>query len=279
MLRFSIFAFVISLLIPWNASAFMLHMSDEGDYVKWHRGEVEVVLDASLEKLGPRERVEDVIMRSFDLWTDATDIPFVFAFRRGHCSPHANNNETCVAACDDRLDCYDRQGEKGATTYLHYLPSSGRITGASIVFNAADWEWDIGGTPPPSIIECDTDAPPMSNPSPSIECVEKAKRDAALNLSRVAGHEIGHLLGIDHSANENALMYYLMERGDVSVAHLHEDDVNAAITLYSYSDASHIEAAEAYSSCMSTAAGRVPTTSIFTLLAVLLGAWLSFRVR
>ena len=45
-------------------------------------------------------------------------------------------------------------------------------------------------------------------------------------------HEIGHFIGLGHTDNEDATMYYAGWPGDTSAAELHEDDINGAIYLY-----------------------------------------------
>ena len=136
MIRLFVFAFFF--LVPLNASAFLLYATEDGEYVRWHRENIEIILDDSLDDLGPRESIDHAIFHSFDLWLDKTDIPLVFAFRHGQCNPFSDSNQNCIMACNDKARCYDRGEDKGATTYVHYLPSDGRITGVSIVYNAAD---------------------------------------------------------------------------------------------------------------------------------------------
>ncbi len=266
-----IFALLL-FVIPANASAFLLYTTTNGDYVKWQREDITVILDESLQKLGPRNEVEEVIIESFEGWTNTADIPILFAFERGRCDPFSNTNQNCVTACDDRDRCYDREGEKGATTYLHFLPSSGRITGASIIFNAIDWRW----TPHPLMENLDGGEARESaeNTTCAQGCEDSRRR---LDLKRVATHEIGHLLGVDHSDNPDAMMYFAMDLGDREPRALHADDIEAVTVLYTGSEDYRLAEAEAYSGCTAVT-GRPSTGSLLSLM-MLLSVLVIRRVR
>jgi hypothetical protein len=266
------------LLVPINASAFLLYTTEDGKYVRWHREAIEIILDESLDNLGPRYTVDSVILQSFDLWLDNTDIPLVFSFRHDRCDPFVSSNQNCIMACNDKARCYDRDEDKGATTFVHYLPSDGRITGASIVYNAADWRWIATDVPTADISETADSNEEMHQCAS--DSSNAALRKPALNLNRVTTHEIGHLLGIDHSDYPEAIMYYAMNLEDASVSELHPDDIEAASVLYGGYPEEIVADAEAYSGCLSVAAGRSPAGSLFSVIVLLLSVWMiSYRAR
>ena len=109
--------------------------------------------------------------------------------------------------------------------------------------------------------------------------MEEATEKEAVNLSRVTTHEVGHLLGVDHSEDTKAVMYYAMEVGDQGVSRLKEDDIQAVTLLYSGLETALIEEAESFSGCMSVAAGRAPAGSLASLVILALLVWISCRVR
>lgn len=52
------------------------------------------------------------------------------------------------------------------------------------------------------------------------------------DLETVALHEIGHLLGLDHSSEPNAIMFPVIPSGQAKS--LHDDDIQGIRELYSY---------------------------------------------
>ncbi len=53
-----------------------------------------------------------------------------------------------------------------------------------------------------------------------------------IDLESVACHEFGHVLGLGHSSNSGATMYYAISFGDDSKRTLHQDDQNGLCFLY-----------------------------------------------
>ncbi len=52
------------------------------------------------------------------------------------------------------------------------------------------------------------------------------------DIQSVACHEFGHVLGLGHSSNSQATMYYAIGAGDNSKRTLHQDDENGLCFLY-----------------------------------------------
>ncbi|XP_018422823.1 PREDICTED: collagenase 3-like [Nanorana parkeri] len=52
------------------------------------------------------------------------------------------------------------------------------------------------------------------------------------NLFLVAAHEFGHSLGLDHSADSDALMFPIYKYVEPGQFHLHADDINGIVSLY-----------------------------------------------
>jgi hypothetical protein len=191
------------LILSTNASAYKLYKTSSGKNVRWATSHVEIVLDGSLLALAAKEDVEAVIREAFELWELDATLPISFELIWDSCNEVADDGNNCIFACEDKSKCYDRPDEKGGTTFLNISPSRGTITDVDIVLNADDWEWDVNGN-----------------------------RENGLNFARVLSHEIGHLLGIDHSEEPRAIMYPSLSVSDKSIPSLHDDDVDAAETLY-----------------------------------------------
>ena len=239
-----ILIFSATLLTVFQAHAYNLYETKHGNLVRWNASEVEILLDSSLAELGDRDRVESVIKQGFRLWTDSADVPVEFVFKREDCAASVNERDNCITACANTKKCYRDKEEKGATTYLHVIPSSGEIRGADIVFNAADWEWDTEST-----------------------------RADSLNLARVTAHEVGHFVGIDHSEEPSAVMYWSMSKHDNATPVLHQDDMLAAENLYDGFTVGDVDTAD----CSVTAVGSDPANARSLVYLFLMGILIGLR--
>ncbi|XP_054829735.1 stromelysin-1-like [Eublepharis macularius] len=62
------------------------------------------------------------------------------------------------------------------------------------------------------------------------------KDTKGINLFHVAAHEFGHALGLDHSNNEEGLMYPIYIPVDPTEVRLHQDDIDGIQSLYGPSE-------------------------------------------
>ncbi len=216
---------------------FELRETDNGYRVRHNSEKIEVVLDPSLSLLGPSHEVEGTIIDVFEMWTKKADLPLSFTFVHGTCDDFGytqdGNNENCIAASSSQ-EMWERvkDTDPGATAIVSYLPSTGSIIDADIVFNASDWEWNMSGDD-----------------------------EGTLNLWTVTAHEVGHLLGLDHSDVETAVMYPTTRVGETGSQQLDSDDVSAATTLYNDLLEDTLEDTD-LADCdgMATAAGGTPSS-------------------
>ena len=89
-----------------------------------------------------------------------------------------------------------------AVTYL-WSNADGNIMGFDMALNSRDHEWAIDGSP------------------------------SANDLLNTLSHEFGHAIGIDHSPTEPlATMYAESPVGETQKRDLHEDDIDAVVSLY-----------------------------------------------
>ncbi len=91
-----------------------------------------------------------------------------------------------------------------ATTQLYWDERTGEILDADILFNDFGFKWSTSSTPP-------------------------SDRYDILNT---AVHEIGHLLGLDHSDRPEATMYFQSPSGEVKKRDLDRDDVRGICQIY-----------------------------------------------
>ncbi len=89
-----------------------------------------------------------------------------------------------------------------ALTSINYYPDTGQIVDVDIEFNGQDYRWSV------------------------------FDEDVETDLQSIATHEIGHMIGLDHSSESEAVMdpYYLP--GETRQRQLHEDDEAGVTYLY-----------------------------------------------
>ena len=104
-----------------------------------------------------------------------------------------------------------------AVTLLSFDSGSGRITDADIYFNADNFQWAV---------------------------VDSSSEYSHIDVKNIATHEIGHLLGIDHSSENiwevepelaDATMFFASHAGDTDRRDLKIDDTRAINSLYGVS--------------------------------------------
>lgn len=212
-----LFFFALISLLPLQALSFQLFSTEQGRNLRWRQEEVTVVLDDSLSLLGPRDMVEKKIIGTFDLWLKHTGVLLRFEFKRGDCSMLSSTGHGCVMAFEDRSSLCHRGEDRGASTYLRYSPSDGRIKGFTLAFNAADFVFSVG---------------PGQEAGRGPETPIGRTSDRCLDLTKVVAHEVGHILGVDHSLDPESVMYPTIGAEGGSEVRLAQDDIAAIGLLY-----------------------------------------------
>jgi hypothetical protein len=224
----------IILSISIKSESYGLYETSEGKNVRWRESYIEIVLDDSMEGIGDKNDVEYIIKESFNLWINDANLPFFIEIFWDDCSETLNDDDNCIFVVYE--DC-NRPKNKAATTYLNVIPSTGKIIGFDVIINAEDWDWDLF-------------------------CKDKD----GLCLQRVMLHEFGHILGIGHSDNHDAIMYKLLLNKYDKAKELHQDDIDAADALYSNFI---VEERDFYElACSSSIIGNDNSNSIFDLFFI-----------
>ncbi len=199
---------VVSLLvITNNADGYELRRIASNRHVRWHSTQIRMVLDSSLERIGPIDKVERAIIESFETWRTKTDLPIDFYFVRSNCAKagyvSGKDNSNCLMASTSKKMWASHTGDRGAIAVVTYSPVDGEIIDGDIVYNAADWDWNLD-----------------------------ANEKGTLSFRSVTTHEIGHLMGLAHSSVVEATMFPETCLGEDIKQTLHDDDTNAVHSLY-----------------------------------------------
>jgi hypothetical protein len=149
----------------------------------------------------------DAARRSFSQW-DAVSCADIVMLDGGTANgrsvgyrPTAATNENLVVVVDEAGDWHHTSVQIAVTT-TSFNPRTGEILDADIELNAVDFEFATDG------------------------------RADRMDLRNTLTHEVGHVLGFDHSAVPQATMHGSAPLGDTNKRDLHNDDVDAACTVY-----------------------------------------------
>lgn len=203
LIAFVIIALLLS-LSGTEAQAYSLRFTDAGEVVHWTRQELNVRFDASLSRLGSEEASEAVILEAMATWESSGVLPLTFivdegsgaelGFNRGG----ENHNDVMALSGDWPFD-----DDYSAVTISTYDAATGVLLDADIVFDA-NRRWSAAETPNPTHVD----------------------------LLDTATHELGHLLGLEHSEVHEAAMYAIGPVGSTTRRDLHADDIDALIAIY-----------------------------------------------
>jgi MYXO-CTERM domain-containing protein len=188
-----------------TAEAYNLRLTDNGSIVRWQRDEIVMELDSSLELLGPAPQVTARIEESLAAWEESEVLPRTFA-----ANPHAGGGGGYEPDRDSRNIVMALDGEwpfaaaHTAVTITTYSSDSGQLLDTDVIFDA-NRRWHTSN----------------------------ATNHRFVDLLDTATHEMGHVLGLDHSTLTEATMYAESTLGSVRRRSLHTDDINALLAAYS----------------------------------------------
>ena len=130
----------------------------------------------------------------------------ILVFRQTRCTDVAPSNDPCwdfdaEETCGNKFDCWEHQAQAIALTTTTYDPQSGRILDADIELNT------------PSFIFSTVDAPRCTAPAYNTGCV-------AWDLQNTVTHEIGHMMGLDHTLSMGSTMNPTAPPGELTKRNL-----------------------------------------------------------
>ena len=130
----------------------------------------------------------------------------VVVLRAHACDEVVGGDDPCWEdrSCADLYDCWDFPSRMIAVTITTFVQCTGRIVDADIEMNGAHFHFTTGDGP-----SCTKERTP--------DCVDTDVRNTLV-------HEIGHMIGFDHSPLATSTMYAHAERGEIEKRDLDEDD-------------------------------------------------------
>jgi hypothetical protein len=229
-------------VLAGSAQAYELQMAPSGEAVRWQHDEV--VFDLSpLAEVGDGV-AEEIAGRVLETWSAAGG-PVLVAGASADAAMVTGSIRWASNPSDPGVD-----PDVLAVTHLKFDSESGEITRADIVVNGARFRWAAGDS-----------------------CSD------AFDLESTLAHEMGHALGLKHSAVEEATMFTrpapcARERRDLAA-----DDVEAIADLYSRPTAGDDQAATDGASMGGCSAAGTRGTSGGVMLLLVVAAVALARSR
>jgi len=236
-------ALALALLLPAGAHAYKRtaivgpnQRPIEGTCLYWDTRAISWSPAADLGGNLPADEALRALRLSFDEWAayDCSDLRFaegapvarevgysdrgrntnVVLFRDVPCAEVAPAEARCwyEGGCGDVYDCWEHESQLIAVTTTTFSQCTGRIVDADIEMNAASFHFTTGGGEP-------------CHRGGGDNCVDTDVRNTLV-------HEIGHLIGLDHSTVPAATMYASAPPGETQKRSLHEDDIAALCDIY-----------------------------------------------
>jgi hypothetical protein len=223
--------FILLSILATPAHAWEIRLDESGQELLWNTENIPYSVNVDGNHGLSAAAFETLIAAATRNWTTPLNGQLTFSQEgRTTSKSPSHTNDTNAIYFDEN---WTQDPSLLALTYVWSNPQ-GEIIGFDLAVNATDHSWATDG------------------------------RAESNDLLNTLSHEIGHALGIDHSPDVTlATMYPSSPAGEVHKRDLHDDDVAAAVYLYT-------PATDAQSSgCSTTASTRGSAAWLFLLPALL----------
>ena len=190
------------------ASGYVVYRLSDGTPLHWPTPEIRYVVGADLPDELVLSRTLDAFERAAEAWSTMPCCPFTFTFEgvRSGLSGAMTDRVNMLLWIHDANAWSARQfgALEVARTIITHSQSTGAIVDADVYYNAGAYQFDDTG-----------------------QCA-----GASFDLQAVTAHEMGHMLGIDHSQIDSATMAPIALGGECDKRTLTADDIAAFCTIY-----------------------------------------------
>lgn len=229
-------AVALALLVPLQAAAYVRTVIQFTDTCLFWK-ERTLAWSASAPLGAPDEEAAlQTVRASFAVWAaeSCTDLAFdegarvaratgfspegpnvnTIVFRERDCSDVVPADDPCRAedSCAAAYDCWGEDDRLIAVTTSTFSQCSGRMVDSDIEFNGATFRFTTG------------DGPTCASATET-GCIDT-------DIQNTLVHEIGHLIGLDHTPVQEATMFASAGTGEVKKRDLAEDDRAAICAVY-----------------------------------------------
>lgn len=202
------FLFLLLISSAPSASAFVL-ITNGGQVARWSNPNLSYYFHDIPEDF------EDSLHTSFEVWEEISGIDLRINFEGAASAASRDSRSTLRWVTEGWSSLSFRPPSNAlAVTLSSFSASSGEIVDADIYFNAENFDWGV---------------------------VESEEDFDLVDVQNIATHEIGHLIGLDHSSVNyfetepdlaNATMYYASGAGETSRRVPQIDDIRGVRSLY-----------------------------------------------
>lgn len=186
------------------ASAFQVKKTKDGAPVFWDDPRVTYFInEAGSDDLGPG-RSKDEVVRSFEAWNNhpGSALELVFGGTTGEADYGYVPGEENINLVTWEEEEWEFDRTALMVTLTTFSTRTGKLLDADIVVNGASYTWGDGSDP--------------------------RIHDTANSMT----HEVGHLVGLDHSKDREATMFASAPPGETKKRDLSEDDIKGMLVLY-----------------------------------------------
>ena len=208
---------VICAILAWSQTGYVFYETRSGTPLRWYRGEVPVRIDKAL--CADMNDVDTLaaIRRSIATWNEVPcrEPPLVDKGLASGLKPiikSGNSESGNNLVIFPNTEAAWRDGKAGvnvdgvlALTTLFYDPATGEARSYALEVN--DWQYTF-----------DTIAAPVRS---------------GVDLENTLTHELGHVMGLDHSLDTQSTMYFSAPPGETKKRTLEDDDRDGLCSLYS----------------------------------------------
>ena len=181
---------LLAIVVSSQPSSFELPLTSPERQVKWPTKTIQVAFSTSLTAPSPAIKAETDVLgavrRALASWSRAADVTFIETASKTQSVSPSNNGDgislITIAATTENLALFG-EGNTTARTRVFYDPDTGEISEADIVINP--YPYSVEG----EALQFSTDGTP-----------------GTYDLESTLAHEIGHLLGLNHSPVIGATM-------------------------------------------------------------------------
>lgn len=191
---------VAAMGLPQTASAYSFLQTPEGTPLRWYTNPVPYYIGPLSDDL-PEDQQMEAIFAAFEAWeaVPGMDLRFEFA---GTTDLHETGHDGTNVVYFQKSGW--PAGSSAIATTQSFAVESGEMVGFDLRINDAAYLFTA-----------------TDNPS-----------DTNTDLQNALTHEVGHILGLDHSLDAEATMYASTSRGDLEKRSLADDDRAGALFLY-----------------------------------------------
>jgi predicted Zn-dependent protease len=236
----ALLAFAAPLLPAQAARAFTLAVSSSGAHLRWSSAEIGWDLDET--GLGAQGLNKDVIelavSAAFDNW-EAVQCELCHDSCGVSCPPVACSSHPLGIGF--RFDGWGppRPPGLGCVANDKGVPCTGKPDGNQVLFVHDKDAWLVGShVVALTLVAADQqtgvigDADILLNAADKLFCVAPDCGSIRYDLANTLAHEIGHVLGLEHSLDSSATMYGGSPPGEISKRDLADDDIVGVCTAY-----------------------------------------------